>query len=163
MKGKIETSHGPIEVELFEAQVPKTVRNFVELARSGFYNGLVFHRIVKGFVIQTGDPNTRNGAGRRPEWGTGGSGKTVPLEIVSSLRNDEGTLGMARSSDPNSGSSQFYINLRNNNSLDGNYTVFGKVTKGIEAVRAISGVAVDRNDAPINFVEAMMKSVSIFE
>jgi cyclophilin family peptidyl-prolyl cis-trans isomerase len=161
MKAKFETSQGTIEVELFEAEVPKTVSNFVELARSGFYNNLVFHRIVKDFVIQTGDPNTRNGSGNRSEWGTGGSERTVPLEIVSSLHNNVGSLGMARSQDPNSGSSQFYINLRNNSGLDGGYTVFGKITGGMDVAEAIANLSVDQNDAPRSPSEALMKTVSI--
>jgi cyclophilin family peptidyl-prolyl cis-trans isomerase len=161
MKGKIETARGTIEVELFETYTPKTVRNFADLAKSGFYSNLVFHRIVKGFVIQTGDPNTRNGTGNRSVWGTGGSDKTIPLEILSSLQNSAGSLGMARSQDPNSGSSQFYINLGNNNTLDGNYTVFGRVTKGMQVVNSIASVAVDRNDAPVSPGEALMKLISI--
>lgn len=138
---KINTSQGTIEVELYQSATPKTVANFVSLARSGFYNNLVWHRIVNGFVIQTGDPLTRTGGGDRSLWGTGGSPQTVPLEIDSSLHNSIGYLGMARSSDPNSGSSQFYINLADNSaSLDRNYTVFGKVTSGMEVALAIANV-----------------------
>jgi cyclophilin family peptidyl-prolyl cis-trans isomerase len=161
VRAKIETSCGLIEVELFESEAPKTVRNFVELARSGFYTNLVFHRIVKGFVIQTGDPNTRNGLGNRSEWGMGGSERTVPLEIVSSLHNDAASLGMARTQDPNSGSSQFYINLVNNSRLDGSYTVFGRVTSGMKVAEALANLSVDQNDAPRNPSEALMKSVSV--
>ena len=124
------TSYGTIEVELYQAQAPKTVANFVSLAQSGFYNNLTWHRVVKGFVIQTGDPTSKNAGGDNNTWGSHGSSQTVPLEIDSSLRNLSGTLGMARSSDPNSGSSQFYINLVDNPSLDGNYTVFGTVIAG---------------------------------
>ncbi|MDA4121427.1 MAG: peptidylprolyl isomerase [Thaumarchaeota archaeon] len=141
---RIDTSLGSFEVELFPACAPSTVANFVSLAHSGFYNNLVWHRIVKGFVIQTGDPNTRNGINStRATWGTGGSNQTVPLEICSSLHNYRGYLGMARGSNPSSGSSQFYVNLSNgtsNLSLDGNYTVFGKVTSGMGVVDAIANV-----------------------
>jgi peptidyl-prolyl cis-trans isomerase B (cyclophilin B) len=161
MKAKIETTKGSIEVELFELQTPQTVRNFVELARSGFYDNLVFHRIVKGFVIQTGDPNTRNCAGNKRQWGIGVSGKNVPLEIVPTLRNDLGTLGMARSKDPNSASSQFFINLSNNNSLDGNYAIFGRVTNGMNVALEIADVSVDQNDVPLSPADAMMRRVSI--
>src|SRR2546428_13230978 len=115
---KINTSLGCIEVQLYPSAAPKTVANFVNLSRTGFYNNLVWHRIVAGFVISTGDPQTRNGGGETALWGEGGSGKTVPLEINSTLHNDYGYLGMARSTDPNSGSSQFYINLANNTSLN---------------------------------------------
>lgn len=147
----LNTASGPIVVELYSAQAPKTVSNFVSLARSGFYSNLVWHRIVKGFVIQTGDPNTRNGGGDRSTWGTGGSSQTVPLEISPTLHNDIGYLGMARSSDPNSGSSQFYINLANNNSLDGNYTVFAKVVNngGMDAASAIANAPVNSQSQPV--------------
>ena len=143
---RIETSMGTIEVELFPASAPKTVANFVSLAESGFYNNLVWHRIVDSpqpFVIQTGDPNTRNGD--RSTWGTGGSGTTIPLETNSSLRNDQGYIGMARGAAANSGSSQFYINLTNNPSLDGHYTLFGKVISGMDVVDAIASVQVYTN------------------
>lgn len=140
------TSNGTITVELFQAQTPKTVANFVSLARAGFYKNLVWHRIVPGFVIQTGDPNTVNGTGTRSTWGQGGSSQTVPLEIDKSLHNNVGYLGMARSTDPNSGSSQFYINLANNNNLDGNYTVFGKVlANGMSIANAIASVPIYTN------------------
>lgn len=146
---KINTSLGCIEVQLYPSAAPKTVANFVNLSQTGFYNNLVWHRIVAGFVIQTGDPNTKNGGGNRSLWGTGGSGKTVPLEINSTLHNDYGYLGMARSTDPNSGSSQFYINLANNTSLNGQYTVFGKVISGIDVALAIGKVTVNSTNQPI--------------
>ncbi len=137
------TSNGTIVVALFQAQAPRTVANFVTLASSGFYTNLVWHRIVPGFVIQTGDPTTVNGTGDRTKWGQGGSPNTVPLEIDSSLHNDFGYLGMARSDDPNSGSSQFYINLANNRNLDGNYTVFGKVLgNGMDVANKIANVQI---------------------
>jgi cyclophilin family peptidyl-prolyl cis-trans isomerase len=136
------TSSGTLYVELYQAQAPKTVANFVSLAQSGFYNNLTWHRVVKSFVIQTGDPTSKNAGGDNNTWGNHGSSQTVPLEIDSSLRNLSGSLGMARSSDPNSGSSQFYINLVDNPSLDGNYTVFGKVTFGMN-------VALNIGNAPV--------------
>src|SRR5438309_11581582 len=148
---KINTSLGCIEVQLFPSAAPKTVANFVNLSQTGFYNNLVWHRIVVGFVIQTGDPNTKNGGGNRSLWGTGGSDKTVPLEINSTLHNDYGYLGMARSADPNSGSSQFYINVNQtgNRALNGQYTVFGKVINGMSVAIAISKVPVNPTDQPI--------------
>src|SRR5438128_6375256 len=147
---KINTSLGCIEVQLYPSAARKTVANFVNLSQTGFYNNLVWHRIVKGFVIQTGDPNSRGG-GNRSQWGLGGSGKTVPLEICSTLHNDYGYLGMARSSDPNSGSSQFYINVNQtgNTNLNGQYTVFGKVISGMDVAIAISKVPVNSTDQPI--------------
>jgi cyclophilin family peptidyl-prolyl cis-trans isomerase len=161
MRAKIETSQGSIDVELFEAETPKTVNNFAELARTGFYSNLVFHRIVRGFVIQTGDPKTKNGGGNRSLWGTGGSEKTIPLEIAASLHHSQGTLGVARSQEPNSGSSQFFINLGNNSGLDGHYTVFGKVTSGMDAVNKIAGISIDQRDAPKNPSEAMLNSITL--
>jgi len=147
---EIGTTYGTIYVELFNSSAPKTVANFVYFAESGFYDNLVWHRIVKGFVIQTGDPDSRNGA-NRSSWGQGGdASRTVPLEIASSLQNNYGYLGIARSSDPNSGSSQFYINMANNTSLNGNYTVFGKVLDGMNVAIQIENVPVDSNDAPLN-------------
>lgn len=144
----INTTQGSIEVELFHSAAPKTVANFVNLANSGFYNNVVFHRIVKGFVIQTGDPNTRNGGGNPAFWGQGGSGATVPLEanattVSQGYVNNEGYLAMARGPNPNSGSSQFFINLTNNAGLNGGYTVFGKVISGMDAVTKLGNLPVD--------------------
>ena len=158
---KINTSLGCIEVQLFPSAAPKTVANFVNLSQTGFYNNLVWHRIVVGFVIQTGDPNTKNGGGNRSLWGTGGSDKTVPLEINSTLHNDYGYLGMARSADPNSGSSQFYINVNQtgNRALNGQYTVFGKVINGMSVAIAISKVPVNPTDQPITPV--LVTSITI--
>lgn len=158
---KIATSMGTMEVELYPNSAPKTVANFVSLAKSGFYDNLVWHRIVKGFVIQTGDPNTRNGGGDKSLWGTGGSPNTVPLEIDRSLHNDVGYLGMARSQDPNSGSSQFFISLANNAPLDGQYTVFGKVISGMDVALKIGNAPVDSASQPISNV--FVTSITIQE
>ena len=147
----LSTTDGTIQVELYPAQAPKTVANFVTLAQSGFYSNLVWHRIVKGFVIQTGDPTSRNAGGNNNTWGQNGSSQTVPLEIDPSLHNLQGYLGMARNTDPNSGSSQFYINLADNTKgLDGNYTVFGKVTAGMDVALTLGNVPVyTSSDQPI--------------
>lgn len=138
---RLNTSKGVIDVELYQSKTPQTVTNFVNLAKSGLYNNLVWHRIIADFVIQTGDPNTKN-VGDRSTWGKGGSSQTVPLEIDDSLSNTIGYLAMARKGDDvNSGTSQFYINLADNRaSLDGQYTVFGKVTSGLEVAFAIASV-----------------------
>lgn len=156
---RINTTFGSFEVELFPEAAPQTVANFANLSKSGFYDNLVWHRIVSGFVIQTGDPLTRNGGGNRSLWGTGGSSKTVPLETNASLHNYVCYLGMARSSDPNSGSSQFYINLANNTSLDGSYTVFGRVVSGMNVVNEIAAVPVNSSSQPVTPV--YMTSVTI--
>lgn len=161
MKAKIVTSQGEILVDLFDELTPVTVANFRELATSGFYSKLVFHRIVKNFVIQTGDPYTKDRSGPRARWGTGGSERKIPLEIVDSLHNSVGTLGMARSSDPNSASSQFYINLSDNGFLNGKYAVFGRVSTGMDVANRIASILTDGNDAPVEAERAVLESVSI--
>ena len=139
----IETSQGVIKVELRSADAPKTVQNFIDLSDRKFYDGLKFHRVVPGFVIQGGDPKGD---------GTGGSGANIPLEIKCAdgtmtegqtttcpvaLPHKDGALAMARSQDPNSASSQFYITNGEQKFLDGNYAVFGYVTEGMDTVRKI--------------------------
>jgi dolichyl-diphosphooligosaccharide---protein glycosyltransferase len=134
------TNLGLITAQLFPAQAPKTVANFVSLADSGFYNDLVWHRIVPGFVIQIGDPNTKDGGGNRSTWGQGTSGTNIPFEN-SSLSNTVGTLAMASTQAGVGGSSQFYINLADNaQSLDGKYAVFGQVISGMSVVDALAKV-----------------------
>ena len=141
---QIDTSLGSFEVELYPACAPATVANFVQLAQHGFYDNLVWHRIVQGFVIQTGDPNTRNGVNStRATWGEGGSNQTVPLEWCGWLHNYAGYLAMAHlQGEVNSGTSQFFVNLTNSSTalLDDNYTVFGKVISGMNVVQAIGSV-----------------------
>ena len=124
----IETNKGTIKIELYEGKAPITVKNFIELAESGFYDGLIFHRVEPNFVAQTGDPKGD---------GTGGSGKTIPLEIVQDLKHIKGAVGMARRFEPNSATSQFYITLAETPSHDGNYAVFGKVVEGMDVVEKI--------------------------
>lgn len=124
----IETDKGIIKAELYTDKAPITTKNFIELANSGFYNGLNFHRVEHGFVVQGGDPKGD---------GTGGSGKTIPLEINPDLKHVKGALAMARTHDPNSATSQFYITLDEVPFLDGNYAVFGKVAEGFNVVEKI--------------------------
>lgn len=118
------TSKGDITMILYE-DMPVTTTNFLNLIGEGFYKGLTFHRYEPGFVIQGGDPNGD---------GTGGSTNTIELEISEARSHSRGTLGMARSNDPNSASSQFFINLGDNTFLDGNYAVFGYVSEGMDVV-----------------------------
>ena len=124
----IETEKGIIKAELYTDKAPITTKNFIDLANSGFYNGLTFHRVKPGFVIQGGDPKGD---------GTGGSEKTIPLEASPELKHIKGALGMARSQDPDSASSQFYITLAPAPFLDGNYAVFGRVIEGMSVVENI--------------------------
>lgn len=122
----VETNKGTFMIQVFEEEVPVTAANFLDLVKSGFYNGLTFHRYDPRFLIQGGDPTGT---------GTGGSGKTIPLEINNNLKHSEmGMVGLARKSDKNSGSSQFYIILSPRSELDGDYAVYGKVIEGLEIV-----------------------------
>lgn len=125
----IETNKGTIKFALYEKDAPVTTKNFVELANKKFYDGLKWHRVVPGFVIQGGDPKGN---------GTGGSGKTIKLEVSPKLKHDAaGVVAMARSQDPNSASCQFYITLAAQPYLDMNYAVFGRVTEGLDVVKKI--------------------------
>ncbi len=122
----IETSKGKIKIKLLPKAAPKTAENFARLAMLGFYDGLIFHRYVEDFVIQGGDPT---GTGR------GNAGYTIPLEA--NAPHDEGSVGLARGPDKDSGSCQFYITLSPQHGLDGNYTVFGKVIEGMAVVKKL--------------------------
>ena len=157
--GTITTKFGNIELEFYPEHAPKTVDNFKELAKKGFYDGLIFHRIVPKFVIQGGDPNTRNLA-NRDKWGTGGPGWNVKAEFNKN-KHSRGVLSMARSQDPNSAGSQFFIVLKDSGFLDGQYTVFGKVTSGMDFVDKIEALKTDSADAPIDPEEAKMTKVTV--
>lgn len=146
----IETNHGTIEVELFQDRVPITAGNFVDLAEKGYYDGVIFHRVIEGFMIQGGDPT---GTGR------GGPGYQIDDEFDSSLKHDsEGILSMANSG-PNTGGSQFFITLAATPWLDGKHAVFGKVISGMDVVRAIGNVQTGRGDRPKE--DVVMESVRI--
>ncbi len=125
----IETNKGTIKFKLFENDAPITAKNFIDLANKGFYTNLKFHRVETGFVIQGGDPKGN---------GSGGSEKTIPLEVTPKLKHDSaGVVAMARTPDPNSASSQFYITLDAATFLDMQYAVFGKVVEGLDVVKNI--------------------------
>lgn len=145
------TNKGDIEVELFADKAPKTVKNFVTLAESNFYNDTLFHRVIKDFMIQGGDPNTRAGDPRT--YGTGGPGYQIPDEFGEGLSNVKGTLSMANAG-PDTGGSQFFINVNDNTYLDGKHAVFGKVIKGLDVAYKISQVPTvdpaNHNDLPID-------------
>jgi peptidylprolyl isomerase len=150
MKGTINTNKGNITIEFLENLAPNTVANFVKLAESGFYNGVKFHRVIPGFMIQGGDPLTKDNS-KKAMWGTGGPGYTFADEISQANSNSYGTISMANSG-PNTNGSQFFINVADNNFLDPKHTVFGKVTNGMEVVEMISKVDTDPNDRPIEEV-----------
>ena len=153
---KIEMENGGIiELELYPETAPITVKNFEKLVSEGFYDGLIFHRVISGFMIQGGDPT-----------GTGyhGSDETIKGEflangVVNKLSHTRGVISMARSQNPNSASSQFFICHEDAVFLDGNYAAFGKVTKGMEVVDAIASVATNAMDKPLE--PQVMKKVSL--
>ncbi len=145
-----ETSMGTVDVELFADKAPKTVANFVTLAQKGFYNGLKFHRVIPGFMIQGGCPNGD---------GTGGPGYEIDDEFGPGLKHaNAGILSMANAG-PDTGGSQFFITLAPTPWLDGKHAIFGKVVSGMDVVQKVALVKRDRNDAPLSPVT--MKTVKI--
>lgn len=147
---KFVTNLGEFEIELFEDKVPKTTKNFIDLTEKGFYDGLIFHRVIDGFMIQGGDPKGN---------GTGGPGYRIDDEFHKELRHDsEGVLSMANAG-PNTGGSQFFITLVPTPWLDGHHAVFGKVVKGMEVVREIGKVEVNFRDKPLD--DVVMEKVTI--
>ncbi len=152
----IETNLGTIVFKLLPDLAPETVRNFEKLARDGFYNGTLFHRVIPGFMIQGGDPNTKTG--NKSTWGTGGPGHTIKAEF-SSRSHHRGIVSMARSQDPNSAGSQFFIVTTDSTFLDRQYTVFGEVIEGMDVADKIVNLQRDRNDCPLE--EAKMLHVKV--
>jgi cyclophilin family peptidyl-prolyl cis-trans isomerase len=134
----METSKGTIEIELFEDKAPLTTENFINLSQKGFYDGVIFHRVIPDFMIQGGDPT---GTGR------GGPGYTIKDEFGPGLRHEKYTLSMANAG-PNTGGSQFFITVAATPWLDGKHAIFGRVVKGQEVVDAIVAVPRDSNDKP---------------
>ena len=147
MSATLHTNMGDITIEFFPQQAPNTVANFIKLASSGFYNGTKFHRVIQGFMDQGGDPLTKDDS-KMAEWGTGGPGYSFNDEITSTNSNVAGSIAMANSG-PNTQGSQFFINAVDNPSLNSGYTVFGKVTSGMNVVTAINNVPVDSSDRPL--------------
>ena len=146
----IETNHGTITLELFDEQAPETAGNFAKLAEKGFYDGIVFHRVIDGFMIQGGCPMGR---------GTGGPGYTIPDEFGEGLTHEgEGILSMANAG-PNTGGSQFFITLAATPWLDGKHAIFGKVTDGMDVVRTIGSTPTGAGDRPVN--DVVMEKVTI--
>lgn len=146
MYAVFHTNKGDIAIEFFKDKAPHTVENFIKLAQSGFYNGVKFHRVIKGFMIQGGDPLTKDDT-QQAKWGTGGPGYTFNDEIGPDNKNDAGTIAMANAG-PNTNGSQFFINVANNNFLDTKHTVFGKVVQGVDVVKAMEATPTDSNDRP---------------
>jgi peptidyl-prolyl cis-trans isomerase B (cyclophilin B) len=140
----VKTSSGEMVIELWPDVAPKTVENFKHLAQAGFYDGTAFHRIVKGFMIQGGDPLTKDPA-RETDWGTGGPGQTIKAEF-NDRSHQRGVISMARSSHPDSAGSQFFICLGDASFLDRKYTAFGRVTQGDEVLGRIGETPVTMNN-----------------
>ena len=152
VKIKIETNEGDIYADLFAVDAPKTVENFLKLTRKGFYDGLIFHRVIPEFMIQTGDPEGN---------GTGGPGYQFADEFSPKLRHDKpGTLSMANSG-PNTNGSQFFITEVPTPHLNDRHSVFGQVTQGLDIVKKIARVPRDRRDRPVDKV--VMKKVTVLE
>jgi peptidylprolyl isomerase len=146
----LKTSMGDITIQLYD-DMPITTGNFKSLVEKGFYNGVIFHRVINGFMIQGGDPEGT---------GMGGPGYTIKDEFTDDNRNDRGTISMANAG-PNTGGSQFFINLVDNSFLDSKHPAFGKVVAGMDVVDAIGKVPTDANDRPLNdvkIIEAKMVS-----
>jgi len=152
----IETNLGTIAFKLLPDLAPETVRNFEKLARDGFYNDTLFHRVIPGFMIQGGDPNTKSG--NKNTWGTGGPGHTIKAEF-SPRSHHRGIVSMARAQDPNSAGSQFFIVTTDSTFLDRQYTVFGEVIEGMDVADKIVNLQRDRNDCPLE--EAKMLHVKV--
>ena len=144
--GIIETNLGNIEIKLLPELAPEHVRNFVKLAQSKFYDGTLFHRVIPGFMIQGGDPNTKD-TNLKSQWGMGGPGYNIKAEF-NSRSHLRGIISMARSQDPDSAGSQFFIVSSDSTFLDREYTVFGEVTDGMDVADKIVKLPRDGNDCP---------------
>lgn len=153
----IKTKFGEMELVLFPELAPKHVESFVKLVKSGFYNGTIFHRVIPGFMIQGGDPNTKDPT-KKSQYGMGGPGYTLPAEF-NKIRHERGILSAARTADPNSAGSQFFIMVDKAPHLDGQYTVFGEVVRGMEVADKIVAQPRDARDAPLNRIEITIEMV----
>ena len=142
----IKTTEGEMVVEFWPDVAPKTVENFKTLAKKGFYDGTAFHRVIKGFMIQGGDPLTKD-ASKESQWGTGGPGYQIKAEF-NNRSHKRGVLSMARSNDPDSAGSQFFICHGDPNFLDGKYTAFGKLIKGDDVLEKIATTPTHPQDRP---------------
>ena len=155
-KAAIETKFGTIELKFFPEVAPNHVKNFIDLAKKGFYDGTIFHRVIPGFMIQGGDSNTKGTDKSR--YGMGGPGYNVKAEF-NSKSHKRGIVSMARAQDPNSAGSQFFICVADSPFLDKQYTVFGEVTSGMEVVDKIVGQPRDKRDNPNERVEMKVKII----
>ena len=154
----IETKFGEIELELLADKAPGHVKNFTDLAKKGFYNGTTFHRVIPGFMIQGGDPNTKDVNASRAQHGTGGPGYTIKAEF-NDTAHKRGVLSMARSTDPNSAGSQFFICVGDSGFLDKQYSAFGRVVRGMEVADQIVSAGRDAKDNPKERIDMKVRVV----
>jgi peptidyl-prolyl cis-trans isomerase B (cyclophilin B) len=152
----IETKFGEIEIEFLNDKAPGHVKNFLDLAKKGFYEGCTFHRVIPGFMIQGGCPNTRDASKGKVGHGTGGPGYTIKAEF-NDVSHKRGVVSMARTNDPNSAGSQFFIVVADSTFLDRQYTAFGRVVRGMEVADKIVAAPRDRNDNPNERVEMKVR------
>lgn len=152
-----ETNLGNFSVELFEDETPITTENFIDLAEKGFYDGVIFHRVIDGFMIQGGDPEGTGMGGAKDKI----KGEFLMNGVPNDLRHERGVISMARAQNPNSASSQFFICHKDSFFLDGQYAAFGRVVDGMDAVDEIAGVQTDYSDRPLT--ECKMKRVFVEE
>lgn len=152
----IETKYGEIEIKFFPDVAPGHVNNFVKLAKEGFYDGTIFHRVIPGFMIQGGDPNTKGP--NQMSYGTGGPGYTIKAEF-NEKSHKRGILSMARSNDPDSAGSQFFIVVKDSPFLDRQYTVFGEVVKGMEVADKIVNLPRNPRDLPNERAEMKVRII----
>ena len=153
----IETKFGKIEIQFFKDKAPGHVKNFKDLAKKGFYDGTIFHRVIPGFMIQGGDPNTKSDD--RSNHGMGGPGYSIKAEF-NDTPHKRGILSMARSQDPNSAGSQFFIVVKDAAFLDGQYTAFGKVLSGMTVADQIVNAPRDGRDNPNERIEMKVKVIN---
>ncbi len=153
----IETKFGNIEVRLLPNVAPNHVKNFIKLAKSGFYDGTIFHRVIPGFMIQTGDPNTKGN--NKAKYGSGGPGYMIPAEF-NNQPHIRGAVSMARSQHPDSAGSQFFIVVKTSRHLDKKYTLFGRVVSGMDVADKIVVQKRDKRDNPLERIEIKVRVVN---
>lgn len=154
----LQTNQGRIVLRFFADKAPKHVENFKKLAREGYYDGTRFHRVIPGFMVQGGDPNTKTGD--RTRYGTGGPGYTINAEF-NDIKHTRGIVSAARTSDPNSAGSQFFLMVAAAPHLDRQYSVYGEVIEGMDVVDKIVALPRDARDCPLPGNEAIIESVTI--
>ena len=154
----LKTNHGTIKFKFLDSKAPGHVKNFIDLAKKGFYDGTRFHRVIPGFMIQGGDPNSKSGD--RARMGTGGPGYKVKAEF-NDTKHVRGIVSMARSSDPDSAGSQFFICVADASFLDNQYTAFGEVIEGMDVADKIVALKRDGSDNPLEANKAIIEKVTI--